>query len=63
MGDPGSALGSGRSPGEEHGDPLEYCCLENPMDRGARPLVDTWHRLPLLSGPPGLYPQMEHILV
>ena len=27
--------GSGRSPGEGNGDPLQYSCLENPMDRGA----------------------------
>ena len=27
--------GSGRSPGGGHGNPLEYSCLENPMDRGA----------------------------
>ena len=27
--------GSGRSPGEGHGNPLQYSCLENPMDRGA----------------------------
>ena len=27
--------GSGRSPGEGHGKPLQYSCLENPMDRGA----------------------------
>ena len=26
--------GSGRSPGGEHGNPLQYFCLENPMDRG-----------------------------
>ena len=26
---------SGRSPGEENGDPLQYSCLGNPMDRGA----------------------------
>ena len=25
--------GSGRFPGEEHGNPLQYSCLENPMDR------------------------------
>ena len=25
----------GRSPGGGHGNPLQYCCLENPMDRGA----------------------------
>ena len=28
-------LGSGRSPGEEHGNSLQYSCLEHPMDRGA----------------------------
>ena len=27
--------GLGRSPGEGHGNPLQYSCLENPMDRGA----------------------------
>ena len=27
--------GSGRSPGKGHGNPLQYSCLENPMDRGA----------------------------
>ena len=31
----GSIPGSGRSPGEGPGDPLQYSCLENPMDRGA----------------------------
>ena len=30
-----SLAGSGRSPGEGHGNPLQYSCLENPMDRGA----------------------------
>ena len=33
--DPGSIPGSGRSPGEENGNPLQYSCLENSMDRGA----------------------------
>ena len=33
-GDPGSILGSGRSPGEGTGYPLQYSCLENPMDGG-----------------------------
>ena len=27
--------GSGRSPGRGHGNPLQYSCVENPMDRGA----------------------------
>ena len=31
----GLILVSGRSPGEGHGNPLQYSCLENPMDRGA----------------------------
>ena len=35
-GDLGSIPGSGRSPGGGHGNPLQYFCLENPMDRGAR---------------------------
>ena len=34
-GDPGSIPGSGRSPGEGNGNPLQYSCLENPMDGGA----------------------------
>ena len=33
--DMGSVPGSRRSPGRGHGNPLEYSCLENPMDRGA----------------------------
>ena len=33
--DPGSIPGSRRSPGEGNGDPLQYFCLENSMDRGA----------------------------
>ena len=33
--DLGSIPGSGRSPGEGNGNPLQYSCLENPMDRGA----------------------------
>ena len=34
-GDPASIPGSGRSPGEGNGNPLQYSCLENPMDGGA----------------------------
>ena len=33
--DTGSIPGSGRPPGEGHGNPLKYLSLENPMDRGA----------------------------
>jgi len=34
-GDAGSIPGSGRSPGGGYGNPLQYSCLQNPMDRGA----------------------------
>ena len=34
-GDLGLIPGSGRSPGEGNGNPLQYSCLENPMDREA----------------------------
>jgi len=34
-GDLGSIPWSGRSPGEGNGNPLQYSCLENPMDGGA----------------------------
>ena len=36
VGDPGLSPGLGRSPGEGYGTPLQYHCLENPMDRGAK---------------------------
>ena len=35
VGDPGLIPGLGRSPGEGNGTPLQYYCLENPMDGGA----------------------------
>ena len=34
-GDASSIAGSGRSPGGGNGNPLQYSCLENPMDRGS----------------------------
>ena len=34
--DVGLIPGSGRSPGEGNGNPIQYSCLENPLDRGAR---------------------------
>ena len=41
--DPSLIPGSGRSPGEGHGNPLQYSCLENPMNRGAwRAAVHAW---------------------
>ena len=40
--DPGSILGSGISPGEGNGNPLQYCCLKKPMDRGAWQATSPW---------------------
>ena len=42
--DLGSIPGSGRSPGEGNGYPLQYSCLENPIDRGS-----WWAALSLIS--------------
>ena len=52
--DSGSIPGSGRSPGGGHGDPLQYSCLENPLDRGAwratvHRVTQSWTRLKRLS--------------
>ena len=49
-GDTGSIPGSGRSPGKGNGNPLQYSCLENPLDRGAwratvRGVIKSWTRL------------------
>ena len=45
-GDPGLIPRSGRSPGEGHGNPLQYSSLENLMDRGAGRLQSTgWERV------------------
>ena len=41
-GDVGSTPGSGRSPEGGHGNPLQYCCLENPMDRGKTSIEQSW---------------------
>ena len=40
----GSISGLGRSPGEGYGNPLQYSCLKNPMDRGA------WRATPVTKG-------------
>ena len=57
-GDLGSIPGLGRSPGEGNGNPLQFSCLENPMDRGAwqaivhggRKELDTTGRLHFIPG-------------
>ena len=46
-GDPGSIPGLERSPGEGNGTPLQYSCLENPMDGGAwqatvHGIIESW---------------------
>ena len=50
----GSIPGSGRSPGGGHGNPPQYSCLENPMDRGAwqttvHRVAESWTQLKRLS--------------
>ena len=40
--DADSIPGSGRSPGRGHGNPLQYSCWENPMDREARQVTKSW---------------------
>ena len=52
--DIGSIPESGKSPGEGHGNPLQYSCLENPTDRGAwqaivRRVAKSWTQLKQLS--------------
>ena len=41
-GDLGSIRGLGRSPGEGNGNPLQYSCLENSMDRGVWQAIVHW---------------------
>ena len=45
VGDPSSLPGSARPPGEEHGNPLQYSCMENPMDRGGWQVTAWRHRV------------------
>ena len=54
----GSTSGLGTSPGERDGNPLQYSCLENPMDRRARwaivhGIAKSWTRLNDLTLSPG----------
>ena len=48
-GDPGLIPGSGRSPGEGNGNPLQYSYMENPMDRGAWQGYSPWGLKSLLQ--------------
>ena len=60
-GDLGLILGLGRSPGEGNGNPLQYSCLENPMNRGSRQATvhgATKVGLDLVTKPPP--PPQEH---
>jgi len=47
--DLGSVPGLGRSPEGGHGNPLQYFCLENPIDRGAWWVKVNFHLVQLLS--------------
>ena len=49
IGDTCSVLGAGRSPGEGHGNPLQYSCLENPINRGACQLQSIWSQVKVKS--------------
>ena len=57
---------SGRSPGEGHGKPLRYSCLENPMDRGAwratvRRVVQSWTGLKWRSMHACTFPEYSRV--
>ena len=54
--DSGSIPGLGRSPGEGNGNPLQYSCLENPLDRGAWQATEhtRTHAFPEIIGGPDL---------
>ena len=57
-GEPGLISGSGRSPGGGNGNPLQYPCLENPVDRGAwqaTVLGAAKSRIQLEHTPPTIY--------
>ena len=61
VGDPGLIPGLGRSPGEGNGNPLQYSCLENPMERGAwratvHGVAKSWTRLSDFTHNISLYP-------
>ena len=64
VGDPGSIPGSGKSPGKGNGNPLQYSCLGNFLDRGAwRPTVHGVTRVGhdlATKPPPPLPPQGHH---
>ena len=63
-GEPGSILGSGRSPGEGNVNPLQYSCLEDPMDREARQATVHWFkrvRHNLATKPPNLVVHLRFV--
>ena len=67
-GDSGSIPGSGRSPGEGNGNPLQYSCLENPMNRGAwqaivHGVVRVGHDLATKPPPPLLLALVQVVLL
>ena len=66
-GDSVSISGSGRSPGGENGNPLQYSCLENPVDRGVwqatvHGVSKSWTQLSDLHYCSNMYPSLEFII-
>ena len=62
----GSIPGLGRCPGRGHGNPLQYSCLENPMDRGAwwatvHGLTKRWAALKRLSAHTCVPDALNHV--
>ena len=67
-GDPGSIPGSRRSSGEGNGNPLQYSCLENPVDRGAwwvivHRVVRVGHDLVTKAPPPPLKKTKDRVTI
>ena len=50
VGDPSSILGLGRSPGEGNGNPLQYSCLDNPMEGESHGGRIPWRENPMEGG-------------
>ena len=65
--DPGSIPGLERSPGEGNGNPLQYSCLENSMDRGAwqatiHTVAESWTQLNDFTFTFFILPMLEHYM-
>ena len=62
--DTGSIPGSGISPGEGHGNPLQYSCLENPMDRRAwQATYSPWGHKELDTTKPLMHTHFSYVII